>query len=542
MASTDSRPIPIKNTAYRAVFPILDADGDLVTGATGLDSEVSKDQGTFADCTNEATEIATASGMYYLDLTSTEMNADCVAVIVKTSSSGAKTTVLVFYPEETGDINVDVTAFGGTAATTSGGRPEVNTTHAAGTAWNSGAIGATTLAADTLTAAKMAADVGTEIAAAVWDRLTSALSTASSIGKLLVDNVNATISSRASQTSVDAVDDFVDTEVAAILAAVDTEVGAIKAKTDNLPAAPAATSDIPTAAAVADAVWDEALAGHAGAGSAGEALSAAGTAGDPWTTSLPGAYGAGTAGKILGDNLNATVSSRASQTSVDTVDDFLDTEIAAIKAKTDNLPASPAATSDIPSAATIAAAVWDYLTSAATTVGSLGKLIVDNLNATVSSRLASASYTAPLDAAGTRAAVGLASANLDTQLAAIDDYIDTEIAAILVDTGTTLDDLVDDLETRLTAALATKLAQHAAGVLAVVIGTGSTTTAVVLSTVEGAAPSATDDFYNGAVLIFTSGALAGQRTDITDYTGGTVTATVTALTGAPANGVTALIV
>lgn len=39
----------------------------------------------------------------------------------------------------------------------------------------------------------------------------------------------------------------------------------------------------------------------------------------------------------------STISSRASQTSVDTIDDFLDTEIAAIKAKTDNLPASPAA-------------------------------------------------------------------------------------------------------------------------------------------------------------------------------------------------------
>ena len=134
MASTDARPVPIKNTAFRAVFPIIDADGDLVTGATGLDSEVSKDQGAFADCTNEATEIATSSGMYYLDLTSTEMNADCVAVIVKTSSSGAKTTVLVFYPEETGDINVDVTAYGGTAGTFSGGRPEVNTSHIAGSA------------------------------------------------------------------------------------------------------------------------------------------------------------------------------------------------------------------------------------------------------------------------------------------------------------------------------------------------------------------------------------------------------------------------
>lgn len=108
MASTDARPIPIKNTAYRITFPILDADGDLVTGAAGLDSEVSKDAGTFADCTNEATEIATASGMYYLDLTSTEMNADCVAVIVKTSTSGAKTTPIVLYPQSAGAIKVDL--------------------------------------------------------------------------------------------------------------------------------------------------------------------------------------------------------------------------------------------------------------------------------------------------------------------------------------------------------------------------------------------------------------------------------------------------
>jgi hypothetical protein len=98
VAATDANPMPVKNKAWRVTFPILDADGDLVTGATGLDSEVSKDQGTFADCTNEATEIATASGMYYLDLTATEMNADTVAIIVKTTSSGAKTTVLVCYP------------------------------------------------------------------------------------------------------------------------------------------------------------------------------------------------------------------------------------------------------------------------------------------------------------------------------------------------------------------------------------------------------------------------------------------------------------
>lgn len=91
-------------------------------------------------------------------------------------------------------------------------------------------------------------------------------------------------------------------------------------------------------AEIADQVWDEVLSGHLTAGSTGSALNSAGSAGDPWGTALPGAYGAGTAGKIVGDNLNATVSSRATQTSVDTIDDFLDTEVAAIKAKTDNLP------------------------------------------------------------------------------------------------------------------------------------------------------------------------------------------------------------
>jgi hypothetical protein len=100
MATTDARPVPRKNAAYRVTFPILDADGDLVTAAAGLDTEISKDGGTFTDCTNEATEIATASGMYFLDLTSTEMNADTVTIIVKTTTSGAKTTPIVLYPEQ----------------------------------------------------------------------------------------------------------------------------------------------------------------------------------------------------------------------------------------------------------------------------------------------------------------------------------------------------------------------------------------------------------------------------------------------------------
>lgn len=117
MSASDASPFPIKNQAFRVTFPILDADGDLVSGAASLDSEVSKDGGTFADCTNEATEIATSSGMYYLDLTATEMNADTVAVIVKSSSG--KTTPLVLYPVTLSEamLGVNQVQHSGTAQT-----------------------------------------------------------------------------------------------------------------------------------------------------------------------------------------------------------------------------------------------------------------------------------------------------------------------------------------------------------------------------------------------------------------------------------------
>jgi Rieske Fe-S protein len=89
---------PKKNTAFEVIFPIYDADGDLVSGAASLDSEVSIDHGTFTDVSpGEATEIATSSGIYYLALSSDEMNGDRIATITKTSSSGAKTAVNVMY-------------------------------------------------------------------------------------------------------------------------------------------------------------------------------------------------------------------------------------------------------------------------------------------------------------------------------------------------------------------------------------------------------------------------------------------------------------
>jgi hypothetical protein len=70
----------------------------------------------------------------------------------------------------TDTLTVDVTQFGGTNATTSAGRPEVNTTHAAGTAWGSGAITAASIATGAVDADALAADAANEIADALLDR------------------------------------------------------------------------------------------------------------------------------------------------------------------------------------------------------------------------------------------------------------------------------------------------------------------------------------------------------------------------------------
>lgn len=119
---------------------------------------------------------------------------------------------------------------------------------------------------------------------------------------------------------------------------VESDAGVSRYTVNALENAPSGSGA--SAATIADAVWDELIAGHAVSGSTGEALSAAGAAGDPWITALPGSYTSGQAGYIIGTNLNATVSSRASQTSVDTVDDLLDTEVGALTTELAKVPKS----------------------------------------------------------------------------------------------------------------------------------------------------------------------------------------------------------
>lgn len=214
------------------------------------------------------------------------------------------------------------------------------------------AITAAKINADAITAAKLHSDVTTE--------LQSGLATAANLATVAgyLDTEIAAILEDTNELQTDltdggrldllidailedtgtTLDDLVDNIEARLGTPSDLGSGAtvaanlvdIEAQTDDIGAAgaglTAADDAILTAIAalndlsateVENAVWDAVLADHQDADSTGEALGDAGAAGDPWNTALPGAYGAGTAGKIVGDNINATISSRATQTSVD---------------------------------------------------------------------------------------------------------------------------------------------------------------------------------------------------------------------------------
>jgi hypothetical protein len=80
---------------------------------------------------------------------------------------------------------------------------------------------------------------------------------------------------------------------------------------------------------------------------------------------------------------------------------------------------------------------------------------------------------------------------------------------------------------------ADKLEAHALETLPVTISSGGSTTTAVLNQVDGAGASATDDVYNGRILVFNNGTLNHQVAEIIDYDGGTTTATITAVTTAP---------
>ena len=166
---------------------------------------------------------------------------------------------------------------------------------------NNDAITAAKIANGAIDAATFAADVDAEIATMVWNAATASYGGAGTYGQAVEDVRDDTNELQTDWHDGGRLDLLLD------------------------------GASAPSAATVADAVWDEALAGHAGAGSAGAALTAAGSAGDPWATALPGSYGAGTAGLLLGTTI---------PNAIDAIDNYVDTEIGTLTTELAKVPKS----------------------------------------------------------------------------------------------------------------------------------------------------------------------------------------------------------
>lgn len=322
------------------------------------------------------------------------------------------------------------------------------------------------MAANTLTASALASDAVSEIQ--------SGLSTLDAAGvRTAVGLASANL-----DTQLGAIDDYVDTEVAAIKTVtdkIDTALeldGAVYRFTTNaLEQAPTGGS-APTAAAIADAVWEEAIADHSGTvGSTAEALNAAGGSGDPWNTTLPGAYAAGKAGYILGTNLDALVSSRLAPTVAARTLDVSATGEAGVDWANVGSPSTVVNLSGttVKTATDVETDTQDIQSRlpAALVSGRMdSNMQAAGTDVITSTVLATSAVTeiqtglSTLDAAGIRTAVGMASANLDTQLSGISTKT-TNLPASPAAVGSAMTLAANSIDSgTITAAAANKVSDH----------------------------------------------------------------------------------
>lgn len=199
--------------ASDAGYTLMDTDGIDIDGITGI-------HGFSIDTGDNTDSGFYAVGSYFFVVVS------AVTIDGQTVNFIAANFRLKAAESVAGYPKADTSHFGGTAGTFSAGRPEVNTSHVAGTAQTAGDI-----------FARLGAPAGASMSADI-----------------------AAVKTQTAAIETDTGTDLPAT-LATIAGYIDTEVAAIKAKTDLIPAAPAAVGDIPTAAAIADAVHDEVVEG-----------------------------------------------------------------------------------------------------------------------------------------------------------------------------------------------------------------------------------------------------------------------------------------
>jgi hypothetical protein len=320
------------------------------------------------------------------------------------------------------------------------------------------------------------------------------------------------------------------------IAAASFAAGAIDAAAIAANAIGASELAADAVAEIADAIWDEDATGHQTLGTYGQAI------GDPvadtatiYAAVVTNAAGVDVAADIIAVKADTAAILVDTGTTLDgrlpaaLVSGRIDASVGAMAAGT--VTAAAIADNAI-DAASIAA---DAITAAKIADGAID-----------AATFAAGAITATVIADGAIDAATFAAGAIDAAAIAANAIGASELAADAV--AEIADGVWDELIAGHTTAVSfgDKFGAHLPAILkGIVAAAGSTTTAVVLNAttgIDGGVPSATNDFYKGRVIIFTSGALAGQATDVTSYTGATQTLTVTALTAAPAAAVTLVVV
>lgn len=189
----------LKQSTARDIIIFMTNGTDHVTGSTGLTLTItaSKNGGSFSSITPTVTELS--NGWYKLALTTS-------------------------HTDTLGDFGLHITATG--ADPTDVVMQIVTDLPGASVSSVSGSV---TVGTNNDKTGYSLSSAGIQ---AVWDALTSALTTVGSVGKRIADNLDATVASRLPTSSYTAPDN--------------ASITAIKAKTDNLPADPASNTQVNT--------------------------------------------------------------------------------------------------------------------------------------------------------------------------------------------------------------------------------------------------------------------------------------------------------
>lgn len=275
------------------------------------------------------------------------------------------------------------------------------------------------LASANLDAQFAALPTAAQIAAAVWNTLTSAATTVGSLGKLLANNLDATISSRSNYDGGDT-------------AGTTTLLGRLTSnRATNLDNLDAPVSGLPSAVSIASSVWAAAT--------------------RTLTTAIPSASDVASA---VWSAVARTLTSSSAPTAADNAAAVW--SYASGRTITGGTVDTLVNAPTVPSVAQITAGVWGQSSAGLTTAGTIGAQVAGSLDATITSRLAAASYSA----APTTAAIRT---ELSAELARLDVAVSTRLAPSGTLARVTLADTVTTV-TNATSSSAPTAQQNAAAV------------------------------------------------------------------------------